>query len=30
VRPTDEQTFAILDGRVDGNRVTFKVMLTEV
>jgi len=29
VRLSDEQTFAILDGRVDGDRVTFKVMLTE-
>ena len=29
VRLADEQTFAIVDGRVEGNRVTFKVMLTE-
>jgi hypothetical protein len=29
VRLADEQAFDILDGRVDGNRVTFKVMLTE-
>jgi hypothetical protein len=29
VRLSDEQAFAILDGRVEGNRVTFKVMLTE-
>jgi hypothetical protein len=29
VRLSDEQAFDILDGRVEGNRVTFKVMLTE-
>jgi hypothetical protein len=29
VRLSDEQAFAILDGRVEGNRVTFKVVLTE-
>jgi hypothetical protein len=29
VRVADEQALAILDGRVEGDRVTFKVMLTE-
>ena len=29
VRLSEEQSFAILDGRVAGDRVTFKVMLTE-
>jgi len=29
VRLSDEQSFTILDGRVEGDRVTFKVMLTE-
>ena len=29
VRVADEQALAILDGRVDGNRVTFKALITE-
>jgi hypothetical protein len=29
VRLAEEQGFSILDGRIDGDRVTFKVMLTE-
>jgi hypothetical protein len=29
VRVADEQALPILDGRVEGDRVTFKVMLTE-
>ena len=29
VRLSDEQSFAILDGRIEGDRVTFKVILTE-
>lgn len=29
VRLSEEQAFAIVDGRVEGDRVTFKVILTE-